>query len=123
MSTADIHPAILGNLTVLSERLAVTARLLSPTKFLLELPYCMEILKWQLSFARAGSHLVPDFIFCTSSPDDFSPLQGRSPALSSHLQNWNEDRRDMLTLVVQALLGQVRLQPYPWHVSANDDLH
>ena len=67
-----LHPDIHALLKDLSSCLNVTSRYLSKTSFLLNIPFCVESLTWQLTFARVGvRHACPDIIV----PDtQFTPL-------------------------------------------------
>ncbi len=95
----EVHPEIYRSLGELSKQLGVTARYLSATKFLLELPYCTEVLKWQLTFAQIGAERVPDFLF---EEDDFFPLL-QSSTVTSCLQIGAQEAHSLL-LLVRALL-------------------
>lgn len=97
----EVHPEIYRSLEVLSKQLGVTARYLSATKFLLELPYCTEMLKWQLTFAKVGAQRVPDFLF---GEEDFLPLLQSTPVFSC-LQKGAQDAQSLL-LLVRALLSR-----------------
>jgi hypothetical protein len=97
----EMHPGIYRCLEGLSKQLGVTARYLSATKFLLQIPYCSEMLHWQLSFARVGAQRVPDFHF---PEDDWSPLV-QSDDVSACLENWRLDQESLLKLM-HALLSR-----------------
>lgn len=97
----EIHLEIHRSLGILSKQLGVTARYLSATKFLLEIPYCTEVLKWHLAFALHGAQRVPDFLF---PDDDFLPLLHSTTVLKC-LQDWVHGQQALLSLV-QALLDR-----------------
>ena len=95
----EMHPSVYKSLDVLSKELGVIARYLSATKFLLQLPYCAEILHWQLSFSRVGAERVPDFHFLE---EDWIPLL-QSQQVAACLQHWTLEQDRLLELVRQLL--------------------
>ena len=97
----EVHPDIYHSLGVLSKSLGVTTRYLSATKFLLEIPYCTEALRWHLTFSKVGAQRVPDFVF---EDQDFLPLL-QSQRVISCLQNWAHGAESLL-LLVQAVLSR-----------------
>lgn len=97
----EVHPEIYHSLGVLSKSLGVTTRYLSATKFLLEIPFCTEALRWHLTFSKVGAQRVPDFVF---EEEDFLPLL-QSKRVTSCLQSWAQGAQGLL-LLVQAVLSR-----------------
>ena len=104
MSHDAIPSDILRSLSILAEQpLTITARFLSPSKFLLEVPFCLDqTLLWQLSYSRVGGQYIPDLLFGDTATD-FLPLQ--TEAVSSCLERWDgEDTR--LASLMDAVLSR-----------------
>ncbi len=97
----EVHPEIYHSLGVLSKSLGVTTRYLSATKFLLEIPYCTEALRWHLTFSKVGAQRVPDLIF---EEEDFLPFL-QSKTVISCLQSWTQGAQGLLQLV-QAVVSR-----------------
>jgi hypothetical protein len=102
MSHDAIPSDILRSLSILAEQpLKITARFLSPTKFLLEIPFGLDQrLLWQLSYSRVGGQHMPDLLFGDGTAD-FLPLQ--SPAVASCLERWNSDNTQLASLMEAVL--------------------
>jgi hypothetical protein len=96
-----LHPSIHASLKSLSDQLAITCRYLSDTKFLLNIPFCQEVLTWHLSFAKPGAkHLCPDILV----PDaDFAPLLRSEKTLPARLCA-KDVHQKALTLLFKDLL-------------------
>lgn len=103
-----LHPSIHASLKDLSDQLAITCRYLSETKFLLNIPFCYEILTWHLSFAKPGAkHLCPDILV----PDaDFTPLLRSERTLAACLRAQDEQQRGLTLLIKELLQWWVHFQ-------------
>ena len=96
-----LHPDIHALLKDLSGCLNVTSRYLSKTSFLLNIPYCLESLTWQLTFAKVGvRHACPDILV----PDtQFTPLIHSDRVQAAYLGTSNLQQRGLTCLVKELL--------------------
>ena len=96
-----LHPDIHALLKDLSSCLNVTSRYLSRTSFLLNIPYCLESLTWQLTFARVGArHACPDILV----PDaHFTPLTHCERVQAAYLGTSDLQQRGLTRLVKELL--------------------
>ncbi len=96
-----LHPDIHALLKDLSGCLNVTSRYLSKTSFLLNIPYCLESLTWQLTFAKLGvRHACPDILV----PDtQFTPLIHSDRVQAAYLGASDLQQRGLTRLVKELL--------------------
>jgi len=95
-----LHPDIRASLKNLSEALGITSRYLSPSKFILNIPFCFETLTWQLSFSRPAASQCPDVLV----PDQqFAPVL-RSETVVAACLNAHDVQQRGLTQYVKELL-------------------